>query len=94
MAAGCKLERIRTLAGQPCPKSFVDLVSLSVHITHEFVFLGCDDGLAVPVRAYSEDAREGDCLVAECPGLSSHLASRLQLCCVLFNKKENRELAK
>ena len=38
------------------------------------------------MRAYSEDAREGDCLVAKCPGLSSLLVCRLQLCCVLFKK--------
>ena len=57
LAAGCKLERIRTLAGQPCPKSSVDLASLGVHISHEFVFLGvmkgwwCRCGLTLKMHA-------------------------------------------
>ena len=57
LAAGCKLERIRTLAGQPCPKSSVDLVSLAVHVTHKFVSLGvmkgwrCRCGLTLKMHA-------------------------------------------
>ena len=57
LAPGCKLERARTLAGQPCPKSSVDLVSLGVHITHGFVFLGvmkgwwCRCGLTLKMHA-------------------------------------------
>ena len=39
------------------------------------------------MRAYSEDAREGDCLVAKCLGLSSLLVCRLQFAVFSLKKK-------
>ena len=35
---------IQALAAQPCPKSQVDLVSLGVHVSHEFRFVGFREG--------------------------------------------------
>ena len=43
------------------------------------------------MRTYSEDAREGACLVAECPGMSSFNVSRLQLGCVFWKKIGKRD---
>ena len=46
---------IQALAAQPCPKSPVDLVSLGVHVSHEFRFVG-----------FLDDACEGGCVDAFC----------------------------
>ena len=44
LASRFKFAMIQALAAQPCPKSQVDLISLGVHVSHEFRFVGIRDG--------------------------------------------------